>query len=443
MTKNWKASYEDLQKYVAENDDIEITRFSVSLPDGKREVFYAKLDEINAQFIEENFSDELIKAQELVDHWNETEPKILGYYPGGIDTPKNMLRFMKDPLKELYDELYEPMMKVFKGTMTLDNYEESALKTIRESWEKLFKQGYMMYLVAELVCALEPEKTLMVPNIDNNRSGTDLEANPGGGMEANVPHAQDTDKFIMEYSPQVNFVTSKIIIKSKKLGRLVAIRPNFYSPLNAAKLRSKNQEWLSMDEINQVFGLHDQWPSALIYLADDIRDLPILADYYWLCQPHFNVEIREKDGWFSEKAIESIKRHAEITEPKVATIILSRTPYDETAMKEALLPKEVDFSQMGNMTPIEFIAEAPEPAQSGDVVIENISDGTAVMVEEITPEEPAETAPAEETPAEEAPAPVMEPELNIIPIDFGYDPSKYDVLIKLMETVPPYPPVEW
>ena len=144
MTDGWKTTFEDLKKYVAENDDIEITRFSVALPDGKREIFYAKLDEINAQFVEENFSNELIKSQELISHWNETENKILAYYPGGIETPKKIIRYLKDPLKELSDELYDPMMKVFKGIMTLEQYEETALKSVRENCEYLFKHGYTM-----------------------------------------------------------------------------------------------------------------------------------------------------------------------------------------------------------------------------------------------------------------------------------------------------------
>ncbi|GEM_PF-4545610 len=447
MTGGWKTTYEELTKYVADNSDIEITRFSVALPDGKREIFYAKLDEINAQFVEENFSNELIKSQELVDHWNETESKILAYYPGGIETPKNILRYLKDPLKELSNELYDPLMKVFKGIITLEQYEETALKSVRENWAYLFKHGYTIYLVAELVCALDPEETWMVPNIDNNRSGTDLEANPGGGMEANVPVAEKTDKFIYEHSPQVDFVTAKILIQSKKLGRLVAIRPNFFYPVSAAKTRSKNQEWLSMDEIKQVFGPHDLWPDVLIDLANDARDIAVMADNYYLCQPHFNIEIREKDDWFSVAAIASVKRHAEVTEPKVATFIMSRTPYDEEAMKDALLPKEIDMSQMGDMDPIEFIAKAPEPEPTGDVVIENIADGTAVMVEEIAPEEPTPSEATDETEAaaEENPEPakLMEPELAIHPVCVGYDPSQFAELIDLMASVPPYPPVEW
>ena len=126
---------------------------------------------------------------------------------------------------------------------------------------------------------------------------------------------------------------------------------------------------------------------------------------------------------------------------------MSRTPYDEEAMKNALLPKEVDMSQMGDMDPIEFIAKAPEPEQTSDVVVENVADGTAVMIEEVAPTEPA---PSEETNGEASateenaePPKLMEPELAINPVCFGYDPSQLSSLIELMASVPPYPPVEW
>lgn len=386
MPAMWQKTYRELQDYIAANPQIEISPSCVVIMGDIRPEFYRLFDTIRVELVKEYFPQELERAFELGQHWAAArQAAIDSLGVTDIELHANVKWFLADPINGLIRYLFDPLFDLLKGRSDETTFESKARELIATENQKLFREGYQRWAEVCLINLLDGDRVYSVPAMDHNANASEMEGDPSGGLrQEGVSEAEETNKIVFEYAYGCSFLTPRIIIHSRKLGQLVSLRADFYEARWKARLLSENQEWLDIKGIQKEFGLTDLWPNLAIYVADDIRDLFLVADYHVVARPDIILDFEDSEKWYSPPRLERIKRHYRIMKPRLGSFLVSRKVVPEEAFRE-LEPKPI----------------APE---------------TSDMTEH---PENAPNAPENSEP----PAPVYEEALNIRLIGAGYDPD--------------------
>jgi hypothetical protein len=460
--KSWKDYYSDTVEYVKNHPQIEIKPKSIVMIGDDRVGFYELFNKTRNSFIEEKFAKELKDAKEISGYWNEIADELTASLNlEEIIIDRILKWYLTDPLDCFARDTFDPLFHVFDGTSTIDDFEKDVTEKIAAKADKLYKDAYKNWASLQIIKILDADEVYEVHNFSYRDEATSIENSSATDRVEPVPEPGIVKKLDFDFANDCSHLTPRLIFHSKRYDRMVALR-DFYNPRWRANRYSKNQEWINRRyEIKEKFGVKDLYPGMMIYVADDCRDLRLIADTQFICRPHINVEFEEKPNWFAEKGISSIKRHARVTIPKCGTIILSKYPFDAEKMSEAILPHEIDPSTMIRQYEVKKISYREEPEVIEEPVEEehpNISvednDNSVVFfnepeeepveevekaVEEVV-EEPQEEAVEEEPEEEENPW-GLEPEMVIKPIELGWEPEKMiQALDDLIRPIPPYPP---
>ncbi len=403
---DWKLDYHKLVDYVASHPKIRIDNKTLIMIGEERIEFYSQLSTIKKNYLAQEFKKELSLIHELKGKWDIIKAKVIEELPiDRVVLDENLELFMNDPDRLLESRVHPLLMKVFQGIIALDDFEKEAKEEISKEFKILYALGYERWAELCIIDYLDADEVWGVLSKDYNAAPQVIEMSSTGGCQDVPPYPSTVDGLSFERAYCCTYLTSRLIFHSKRYGRYVALRPTPYEPHWWTEVRSKNQEWIDLkQEVYMIFGETDIYPDMLIYVADDVKDLQLVQDRRFLCRPHINVEFEDEDGWFDTKGIRQIKRHSCTMKPKCGTIIISKTGFDTEKMNEAIRPQKIDPDTL------EYWPE---------------EDGFKIVHED------PNTWPTE-------------PELNIVPIEMGWEQDKFKgALDEMIKGIPPYPKADW
>jgi hypothetical protein len=412
---DWQSAYSKLGEYITNNPTIRITPNLIAIPGEVRTEFYRLFDAVRVAFLREKFPDLLAEAellsknygavsQEVTESLEITDVKLVG----GLNW------FLSDPTNGLMRSLFDNLFNLVKGKIDTNAFEQLSLKSIRDSFNKLFKAGYEKWVIFSLLKAVAPDKLYAPDPADTSMQAqiTDPETLPGLHEDEVPPQLETKSLSLGQSSGDVTFTVSDFIAHSTKMNRFFSLGSEIIDASWTAKSVSEKQEWI---RLRTLTGLHipiGGWPDMVIYAADKLDDLALVADFGRFCRPDVIIECVEQEGWYQQGGLERVKYYHDFLKPKLGTFVVSRVPVPEEAFKELELKPIAD----------EAAIERPETSE-----LPVLEEGTEILASK---EKPAETVAGEALPAEEA---VTEP-LNIRILEVGYDQSLLAPIIEVFLT---------
>ncbi len=464
MTNELKEKYEALLQFIEENPAIRIRPTSVMIDSEIRPLFYEKFNDVCRQLTVDSISKEdWDNVNELITKWKEESAVVTDQLKlEGIRLDDKLADFFNDPVNMGIKMTSSAFMDVLRGISDFNTFVSDNSIIVKSAIEKHYRSGYKRWIALKIIEFVDADCIYEFPSPESNYSSSSIEGISTAYRFEEVPVLKNTSLLYFDIAEKCGYLTSKIVLHSKKFNRFVAIRPEHYEPVWIAKLRSNAQDWIDVRKINYNFGKTDLYPDMYIYVADDTRDLSILCDRYYLCRPHINIEIESDRDWLKTGGLSSAKRHAIITRPKCGTIVVSKNPVDTTIVEEQKKPQELSDSFFSNHKAVEYVYEKPEEPEVREeksVVENNIvveaSDSIAVFSNEIEPEEMneeeeqfaaideqsdnSEIAQEQETITEEEEK-IFEPELDINVLYTNWNTSALEKLLdEKISQIPRYP----
>jgi hypothetical protein len=380
VVASWQSAFQQLRNFISANPVIEINQSSVYLPGEVRPDFYQLFDCVRACFIKEKFPSELAKSEELSRQWHDLEKSVTetsGFE--NVEVPENVSRYLAGPLDGLMRGLFDPLFDVLKGRIDASGFESQCEQVIARDFEALFHDGYKYWVCLALIKLLDVDELFTVPAKDYQQEAAIIENDPSQySREEELPDAELTKRLVFEHSYMHSFLTPRVIVRSRALGRLVALRTDFYRARWTARKVSGRQEWLSIHDIEKEFGRVDLWPELFIYLGDDLEDLFLVSDYRRIARPDVCLDFKDGEGWYCSEAIERVRRHYEVLNPRLGSFLISRCPVPEAVAAATAQPAGIKAPSDSNGTQEPDIA--PQGKESVNISVLNADFNTEALI---------------------------------------------------------------
>ncbi len=336
MSEAWRETYAALADFIARHPGIELSPHAIVIPAEVRPEFYRLFDQTRADFVRESFPAQLEQGLTLGRAWGALSQAItadLGLE--AIDIHQNLKWFLQDPVNGLVRALYDALFDVLQGKGDLASFAQKGAELVAQDFRRYYGEGYQRWATVSLLRALAPDQLLQVPVQDTYNEATILDSGTVSGVTvARVPEPVPTKRLIFVQAPETAFLAPKIIVRSTRLQTFVSFRPDFYDPQWKTETLSAAQEWFSLQEIRKEHGRHGLWPDLALYMARDVRDLALVAEFYHIARPEVVVEIREGDDWYAREGLAAVWRHAAVLQPRRGSFVLCAAPVPEAALQE-------------------------------------------------------------------------------------------------------------
>jgi hypothetical protein len=323
----WEEPYRELKEYIQNNPEIQIETDCVAIPGEVRPEFYRRFDAVTRQFVTGSLSKELEKGNLLSQNWKKQSQTLTEELSlDSIELQPSTAWFLADPVDGLMRRLFNPLFDLIKGKVTIEIFEKKAVEQLTADFKSYYKEGYQRWATIALMGVFLPDGLWQVhgQDINNDANLNDGTGSSTGVLEGKVPDAVESPRLSFLQAPVNAFLAPNIIIRSKKLECFVSLRPDFHEPYWNASSLSEKQEWFKTEDIIREFGPHWLWPDMVLYSADDLQDLVLVADKTRIARPDVIVEFREEPRWIENEGLEKISRHHAILKPKSGTFVVSR-----------------------------------------------------------------------------------------------------------------------
>lgn len=398
MVGTWQDSFSKLKEFIKDNPSIEISENCISIPGDVRPEFYRQFDIVRTNFLKDNFPSSLEKGYELSKEFARIYKEAMAVSGlEAISVRAAVNWFLQDPINGLMRSLFDPVFNLIRGRLTEQSFTENAVRIIDDAFNDYFCHGYECWTVLGLLTNLQPDKNYHAASRDFH---TDSEVSGGavtpGMREELIESVTESKKITFDGSSITNFIVPRVLFHAQLLKRYVAIHTNFAEAWWGARGKSEQVEWLSIKDIFKEFGRAHIWPDLLVYTADGVNDLNLVADYAWVARPDIIIEVAENDGWYEQGGLDLARRHIAALKPRLGCYIVCRTTPPAAAYEE-IKPK--------------LAATTPEPPAA------NATGGDIQDASQITPEQTPPSNP--------------EPAIHII--HAGYDFKKLDSIAEVLK----------
>jgi hypothetical protein len=404
MSSTWQKAYDELKDFVAQNPTVEITANCIAIPGDVRPQFYQMFDTVRVNFLKDNFAASLEKGYELSRNFARMYKTVMDQTKlESINVRAGVNWFLQDPTNGLIRPLFDPLFNYLRGKLTEAEFDKTATELIEKAFDDYFRDGYRRWVMLGLMSLNEPDKHYGVEVRDYQTDSTMSEGDIIGGLREETPEqAAETNKVVFDICLLASFIPPRLIMHSKRLGRFVGLHSDFNEAHWRARYKSEKMEWIDLQELKKEYGQSKLWPDLLFYTSDELGDLNLIADHFWVARPDLIVEVREDEGWYERGGLELARRHIAELKPRLGCYIVCRTEPPPEAYEE-LKPRPPVATQVSvdEMT----IQELPHGEVTGD-----------------------ESAAVDQILQEQVPPQNAEADIHILPV--GYDYKKLDALVE-------------
>ncbi len=286
MSDSWQKAYVELTDYISNNPEIKINSSKTEIPEEKRGEFYALFNQLRKTFVDEKFPELIEKSLALSKSYLQIEGEVIDLLElEGISASRLLDLFLHQPVERLIREQFNPLFNLLKGRVDIQTYEKDSAGKINSYSRELYINGYTKWLELNLIKMLEATKLFRVYTakmLENDYPIMDTVE------QAPLPQAMKLISF--EYDPVVRFTVPDFIIYSSKINKYISARSNFKQCMLRADHLNQDREW---SKINSMFSLGPEW--VLIYTADNVNELSLIADANNICQPDLVVVCAEPE----------------------------------------------------------------------------------------------------------------------------------------------------
>lgn len=340
MTSTWQNSFAQLKEFINDHPSIEISANCVSIPSDVRPEFYRRFDSVRTDFLKDNFPSSLEKGYELSKEFAKVyTAAIAAGNLEAINIRAAINWFLQEPANGLMRSLFDPVFNLIRGKLTEQTFTDNSIQLIDDAFSDYFRNGYEYWVVLGLLSRLQLDKNY---HIDSHDFHTDSEVSGGatspGMREEAIDAIKDSKEISFDGSNMTAFIVPRTLFHTQRLGCYMAIHTDLSEAWWRARGKSERMEWLNIKELTKEFGRSRLWPDLMVYTAENVEDLNLVADCYWVARPDLIVEIEENDGWYERGGIELARRHIAALKPRLGCFIICRTAppaeaYDEIAAK--------------------------------------------------------------------------------------------------------------
>ncbi len=285
---HWQDVYAELESFVSNHPEVEIKPEKISLPNEYRPDFYRLFDLTRIAFVEEFFSVSMREAAVLSRHYLKAEHDVIKMLElDSISVPISVRRFMNNPVNECMRGLFDILFDLLLGRINSDIFKEKALKIISASYEPLYQAGYEKWVVLSLLILLDADKVFRSPVKDITMYDVQKR---GGVVEEEIPAPKETKTIVFNDEPECCFVMPDVLVHSSRLDKYIAIRSQIVRTLGISTKLSQAREWCARSLL--VFD-----DLILIYVADQLEDVSLVADMQKICRPDLILYCKGRKPW--------------------------------------------------------------------------------------------------------------------------------------------------
>ena len=371
MAGQWKEALARLQEYIAKNPDIKISRNLTVIPADTRAEFYRLFDETRKAFLEELTPDILEASRALSEAYGKQSTDLverLGL--SEIKLPARLKWVLNNPVEGLSRALFDPLFDLLKGSVTVEDFESLAAKSVSDYWRPLFLWGFDDWVTLSLANRVAPDKVLAPSWSQIKQRCHELQPDEKRGWaEEHVPDPEEVKVIELGhegYDP--SYIISDIILHSSDLGKFVSFGLDITDAAWHAKNANERRDWLPLRrrgfESKPLFN----WPSIVVYFDEEPADISIVADFSRFLRPDIMIECVKNAGWHQNGILAKIQARHKFFKPTLGTFIISRYPVPDEVSRMFEPAPAIDAENDTRLektgvehaeTPVETVAEPP------------------------------------------------------------------------------------
>ena len=335
-TNSWKQEYTQLSNFINEHPEVEVGVSRVRIPENIRPEFYQLFNTVRTVFIEEKLADLLNEARSLSERYIKVEAEVVTLLElEKISQETHLYSFLHNPIDELIRGLFNPLFDLLKGKVDIETFGEKALSNIEVSFRDLYHLGYEKWVALSLVKLLQADKLFQViprPFISEQEETIMSSTSP----EEDPPAAIESKNFSFQRDLAATFTVPDFIVHLSAGNKYTAVRSQIGEALAKASKTSENREWYPLDSIGAfISGL------TLVYVADNLKDISLVADADKICRPDLIIVCKEQQDWYDKEGLGKIKLDHDRSKPLLGTYVVSRESIPEQAYKDLITEESV------------------------------------------------------------------------------------------------------
>ena len=353
MRSNWRQVYSELTDFIAGYPEIKIGTSVIRIPANYSSEFYSLHAKTRTVFMEEKIPDLLEDSQVLSKNYIKVEEEVtrlLGLQ--GVFTAPTLDRFLHNPIDQLIKELFNPLFSLLKGQIGIEKYEAVALQNIETSFKSLYRSGYEKWIILSLVELLKADKAFKVIPEEVTEDDT---LRHGGFIDYKIPAPEESTSISFRREVEVGFIVPDLLIHSAVADLYFSFTSEIIKALAVATNPSNKREWLPGDSA-VVF----ESGIILIYVDENLEDLPLVTDSKRTCRADLIIECREQKDWYEKEGLDRVKLHHNKYKPRLGTYVVTIEP----------VPEQVHTDLVSEKVLMEA-ASAQGPAHTGKQEVEN------------------------------------------------------------------------
>jgi len=344
MTSNvWKEDYSVLEQFSKINSDIIIERDYVCLPDEYRAEFYELFNKVRKTVIQEKHLGILDKSGALSQQYKivgQELQQLLGL--SSIKMQYMLSVFLNNPIEALTSALFDPLFDLLKGKANENQFEETGKQSIEKLFLRFYQMGYEKWVVLAVLLLLKPDHIFSVKE-------TKAKAEESALMMVREIHEQSPDpketnevEFYDDHPARLT--VPDLIIHSTVLDKYVSFRSMVAKAMSLTSDKPESRTWIPYVHLDTPWtGL------SLVYIADTLEEIVLIADKNEICGPDLIIACRTTPNWYEEEGLTQIMAKHSRLNPKLGTHILSCEEIPDDDIKKqsgSIKVSKSDFSKI-------------------------------------------------------------------------------------------------
>ncbi len=332
---NWQQRYTDLTSFIAKHPEIVISARMISIPEHVRPEFWKLFNLTRSAFLEETLPELLSKAQALSQQYLAAETRAVELLKlDEVVLPPILQTFLRHPADGLIRDTWNPLMDLIRARLDFGAFERQCIQGVGTTFDYLYLKGYEKWALLNLVNLLQADKLFGVVL----REGS-FEEEIKYGITEEVPSPSESKRLSFDHAQEAIFAVPDFIIHAPRLHKFLAFRTEFKRSFKIASKASERVTWLNLG--SQIEPGAD---TALIYVADNLEDLSLVADNYRVSRPQFMLVFKMQGRWYEAGGIKDTELTHAALKPTYGTYILSKE-----------MPSEAALSELGKTSEIKLI----------------------------------------------------------------------------------------
>ena len=325
MSQQWFQHYQALQSFIGEHPEVEVRESLVSIDERIRPEFYKVFNRVRASFLAQNYSAWLDEAEFLSTKYMKVENGLKDKLRlDDVLMPLELRRSLSDPMRQIVRELFDPLFELLQEKIEPNEFEETALETVRGSFRNLYQRGYIKWFVLSLIQKLVPEKLYEIP-LPQPSSKEIIKQRQD--FRQTIPFPEETKYLGFEVGRRDILLVPDFIARSALLEKYVAFRTEIGKAIWRAVYHSNKREWLSIASMVEDHGVSELKPDLLLYVGENLEDVSLVADSEKFCRPDMAViflDQLESEEEATARRFDRIKLYHEVLKPVRGTCVIAK-----------------------------------------------------------------------------------------------------------------------